>query len=63
MENNWQTSKKVPMPKIKKIYLGKNIKPENKNLILFLADELDFEVYIQEDDYENLTFRYVKIRC
>lgn len=54
--------KKVPMPKIKKIYLGKNIKSENKDLILFLADELDFEVYIQEDDYENLTFRYVKIR-
>ena len=42
--------------------LGKNIKPENKDLILSLADELDFEVYIQEDDYENLTFRYVKIR-
>ena len=49
------------MSKIKKINLGKNIKPENKDLILFLADELDFEVYIQEDDYENLTFRYVKI--
>ena len=55
-------AKKVPIPKIKK-NLGKNIKPENKDLILFLADELDFEVYIQEDDYENLTFRYVKIKC
>lgn len=55
-------SKKVTMPKIKKIYLGKSIKSENKDLILSLAEELDFEVYIQEDDYENLTFRYVKIR-
>lgn len=53
---------KVNMPKIKKIYLGKNIKQENKELILSLANELDFEVYIQEDDYENLTFRYIKIR-
>lgn len=53
---------KVNMPKIKKIYLGKNIKQENKDLILSLANELDFEVYIQEDDYENLTFRYIKIR-
>ena len=50
------------MPKIKKIYLGKNIKPKHKDLILTLANELDFEVYIQEEDYENLTFRYVKIR-
>ena len=48
--------------KNQKIYLGKNIKPENKDLILSLADELDFEVYFQEDDYEDLTFRYVKIR-
>lgn len=53
---------KVTMPKIKKIYLGKNIKPENKDLILSLANKLDFDVYMQEDDYENLTFRYVKIR-
>ena len=52
----------VTMPKIKKIYLGKNIKSENKDLILSLANELDFEVYMQEDDYENLTFRYLKMR-
>ena len=54
-------NKKVTMPKIKKIYLGKNIKPENKYLILSLANELNFEVYIQDEDYENLTFRYIKI--
>lgn len=53
---------KLTIPKIKKIYLGKNIKSENKDFILSLANELDFEVYMQEDDYENLTFRYVKIR-
>ncbi len=53
--------KKIKIPKIKKIYLGKNIKTENKNLILSLADELKFEVYSQEDDYENLTFKYIKI--
>lgn len=51
---------KVIMPKIKKIYLGKKIKSGNKDLILSLANELDFEVYIQEDDYDNLTFKYIK---
>ncbi len=44
------------------MFLGKNVKEKNKDLIMSLADELCFEMYIQEDDYENLTFKYIKIR-
>lgn len=55
-------NKKIKVPKISKIYLGKNVKEENKKMILSLADELQIEVYIQEDDYEHLTFKYKKIR-
>ena len=55
-------NKRIKVPKINKIYLGKNVKEENKEMILSLADELQIEVYIQEDDYEHLTFKYKKIR-
>lgn len=64
-QNEWRffgvpNDKSLYLP-IKAVYLGRNIKERNKQVILNIAKECKFDVYIQEDDYEQAKVCFRKL--
>lgn len=45
-------------PFVNAIYIGKNMKENNRKIIQDVARELDVPVYIQEVDFKNASFKY-----
>lgn len=52
---------KFPVPKIKKIYLGKNISQEDEEKLVEIAKEKCIDLYKQQDNYESLDITYIKL--
>lgn len=52
---------KFEVPKIKSIYLGKNVSDNNKSIMIDLCKENKIDLYIQEDNYIDLSLNFKKI--
>ena len=52
---------RFPIPKIKKVYLGKRMIKEDKKRIYDIAKKNNIELYQQLDNYESLEIKYEKL--
>ena len=53
-----KNAEKIKSPKIDAVYMGKNIKEENRTRLKQLSREKGFRLYDQYDDYERMAIRY-----